>query len=210
MSRFASPRSKQDALVVLVRHGESVVNVQGRMSSDAQGNPLTEKGVAQAEAIALELRKLKVGKIVSSPVLRARQTADIISRGLGLEIEIGQDDRLRERGFGKLEGKLVQGYVWRFEKGTGVETFESLSSRMNSFMGEAERGVIIAVSHGDTMRAPVLGILGLDELSGFGMRAYNTNLAIIHVKNGSSRLIAFGVPIINDNLLERIPKKFRA
>lgn len=200
---------KQDALLVLVRHGQSEVNTKGIFSSGREGYPLTDVGREQAGAIAQELKKLNVSKVYSSPVLRAVETATIISTNLGLSFE--QDERLAERGFGSLEGKAYSGYSWRMNKEDyGIEEFGILSARMNSFMNDLGNGVIVAVTHGDTMRAPALRILGLDETSGFGLRAYNANIAVIQIKNGWHALIAFGMPVVSDDLLRKIPERFLA
>lgn len=199
---------KQDALLVLVRHGQSEVNTKGIFSSSRDLYPLTEKGREQAQAVAQELKKLNVSKMYSSPVLRAVETASIISTTLGVSFE--QDERLAERGFGKLEGTSGTDYSWRFSRDSGIEEFGILAARMNSFMNDLSDGVIVAVTHGDTMRAPALRILGLDETSGFGLKAFNANVAIIQIKNGWHALIAFGMPVINEDLLKKIPDRFLA
>ena len=206
MKEVAQRRS--DALLVLVRHGESSGNIGGVMSSNFDTHPLTAKGEAQAGKIALELAKLRVDRIVSSPVLRARQTAGIISDELGLEVTI--DDRLRERGFGLIEGTVAGNYVWRFLKDKGIETYEEIAARVNSFIGKLKPGVTVAVTHGDTMKAPILSILGLDEISGFGIRHYNTNIAMIYVHGGDRSIITFGMPLLNEDVLQRVPEKFKA
>ena len=200
---------KQDTLLVLVRHGQSEVNTKGIFSSSRDSYPLTETGKAQAGAISEELKKLNVSRVYSSPVLRAVETATIISTNLGLSFE--QDERLAERGFGSLEGTSYSGYSWRMKKEAyGVEEFGILCARMNSFMNDLGNGVIVAVTHGDTMRAPALRMLGLDETSGFGLRAYNANIAVIQIKDGWHALIAFGMPIVSEELLKKIPDRFLA
>ena len=201
--------SKQDVLLVLVRHGQSEVNTKGIFSSSRDNYPLTEKGREQAGAISEELKKLNVSKIYSSPVKRAVETATIISTNLGLNFE--QDDRLAERGFGSLEGTSYSGYSWRMKKEEyGVEEFGILCARMNSFMNDLSNGVVVAVTHGDTMRAPALRMLGLDETSGFGLRAHNANIAVIQIKDGWHALIAFGMPMVSEELLKKIPERFLA
>ena len=198
---------RPDALLVLVRHGESAGNVGGVMSSKVDTHPLTPKGERQARIIASELAKLRVDRVVSSPLLRARQTAGIISDGLGLEVAI--DERLRERGFGLIEGTVGGNYVWRFLKDKGIETYEEIAARVNSFIGELKPGVTIAVTHGDTMRAPILSILGLDEISGFGIRHYNTNIAMIYVRGSDRSIVTFGMPLLNEDVLQRVPDRFK-
>lgn len=202
---------KSDALIVLVRHGESEGNTGMILSSNIHALPLIERGREQALAVSAELGKLKVDRIVSSPLLRAQQTAGIISDRLGLGMhEITLDYRLRERGFGYLEGTIMDDYSWRFRTGQGIETYDEIANRINSFLSCAKQGVTVAVTHGDTMKAAVLSSLGLDELSGFGIRHYNTNMTIIYVQGEKRSLITFGMPVLDESLLERIPGRFRA
>ena len=79
--------------VILIRHGETDWNVQGRI----QGHlpiPLNERGLAQAEAVAARLEVVPFAALYSSDLLRARQTAEAVGRGCGHEVRT--DARLRE------------------------------------------------------------------------------------------------------------------
>lgn len=200
---------RREALVVLVRHGESQGNVEGLFSSDKNTLPLTPLGEQQARVTARELKKLKVTRVVSSEVLRARQTAGIISAELDLEVVT--DSRLNERHMGRLEETVSQGPTWRFIRDSGVESFPELVARSSSFLHDADSGVVIGVSHGDVVRAPALWALGLDEISGFGIRSYNANMSIYHIQpNHEVALIAVGLPLLDELVLARIPKQFIA
>ena len=196
----------REALIVLVRHAQSEGNTEGILSSSKETLPLTQKGVEQAKNIVKELNKLQVKKMFSSEILRARQTAEIISSGIGVSFKT--DARLNERNFGTLEGLKTSSYMWRLARDSKAETYPELAERANSFIKDGHEGVIVAVSHGDTIRAPVLNLLNLDELSGFGMRNYNTNMTIFHVRDETVKLIAFGIPILMEEILYRIPEKF--
>lgn len=89
--------------VYFVRHGESEANVQHVITNRGHAYPLTEKGRAQAQALTEELTGAGITRIVSSPLLRAAQTAEILSAGLGLSYEVA--DALREFDCGVLEGR---------------------------------------------------------------------------------------------------------
>lgn len=201
-------RNSNNALIVLVRHGQSEGNTTGILSRNHETLPLTSKGVQQAEAVSKELNKLKVEIIVSSPLLRARQTAEIIAERIGLGFTM--DTRLQERDFGQLEGTLADSYRWRFEKGKGIETLDQIFFRVKSFMDDVYDGVLVGVTHGDTMKAPILKLLGLDEISGFGVRNYNTNMTIIQKTGSTYELIGFGLPVLTNELLKRIPQNFKS
>ncbi len=85
------------------RHGESEANVLREISNRGQRHPLTEKGRQQAQALAAELLPAGITAIYTSPLLRAVQTAEILSEALGVGFEV--TDALREYDCGILEGK---------------------------------------------------------------------------------------------------------
>ena len=85
------------------RHGESEANVLREISNRGLKHPLTEKGRQQAQALAAELLPAGITAIYTSPLLRAVQTAEILSEALGVGFEV--TDALREYDCGILEGK---------------------------------------------------------------------------------------------------------
>ena len=90
----------------IVRHGETSWNADHRLQGH-QDIPLNEMGLAQAEAAGRYLHKrhqqLPFSAVVSSDLIRARQTADEIARALAITVEA--DPGLRERHYGQFEGK---------------------------------------------------------------------------------------------------------
>ena len=86
--------------IYIVRHGESYTNVSGRVMSSTD-LPLTERGILQAEAAHKYLKDVKFDHVFSSPLLRARQTAEIV---YGDKDNIQICDELKEMLFGELEG----------------------------------------------------------------------------------------------------------
>jgi probable phosphoglycerate mutase len=85
------------------RHGESEANVLGVISNRGQRHPLTPQGRQQALALARELQPAAITGIFTSPLLRALQTAEIVSQALDVRYEI--TDALREYDCGILEGR---------------------------------------------------------------------------------------------------------
>ncbi len=85
-----------------VRHGESEANLLKEFSNSGLKHPLTAQGVAQAQGRAQSLEGLGIERVYSSPVLRARQTAQIIAGCLGAPLEI--TEALREWDVGVYEG----------------------------------------------------------------------------------------------------------
>jgi len=86
---------------ILVRHGETPLSVERRFSGHGDA-ALTERGEAQAAAVAKALSGLGVDAIVSSPLRRTRQTAAAISAALGVDVTV--DDGFAESDFGEWEG----------------------------------------------------------------------------------------------------------
>jgi len=87
-----------------VRHGESTYNAEGRLQGQSDRPVLSERGRRQSAAAAEALAAFPVETIYSSPLSRARQTAEIIAGRLGLEIR--SDPRLKEIDVGVFEDRL--------------------------------------------------------------------------------------------------------
>lgn len=166
-------------MIVLVRHGETFWNREGRIQGHAESD-LTPLGVRQAQAMAAtvgELVRRDGGdgwRLISSPIGRARRTAERVAETTGLPIEI--DARLAEISQGAWEGRLrseiahihPEAFARRewFFGAPGGETFEDVTARaldwLASLPPEPERRVI-AVSHGVTGRLLRGAYVGLDR-----------------------------------------------
>lgn len=161
--------------LILVRHGETDWNVQGRFQGQSDP-PLNEQGLAQAGKLTLELAGEKVGAVYTSDLQRARQTAEILARSLGAPLRI--DPRLREIHQGKWEGMVVEeirrGYPQEFARRAadplasvppGGESVRRVQQRALEAAGEivarhpAEKVVI--VSHGLVLALIRIHFLGL-------------------------------------------------
>jgi broad specificity phosphatase PhoE len=97
--------------IYLVRHGQTVWNEEGRLcgSSDV---PLSDEGLAQARKLAARLKDIGIASIYSSPLLRARQTAEAIAAHHRVEVKIEPD--LREIDYGDWEGLKVADVLEQF------------------------------------------------------------------------------------------------
>lgn len=91
--------------VYVVRHGETDYNLQRRYTGRVDV-PLNETGEAQAREAAMALRDRSIDVILSSPLLRARQTAAAIAKELRLSVQLV--DEFVERNEGVLEGLTVE------------------------------------------------------------------------------------------------------
>ncbi len=95
-----------EARLILVRHGETEWNREGRIQGYHADSPLTANGQAQARRLAERLASERVRALHSSDAGRARQTAKPIAAAV--ELEIVYDDALRERNYGIFEGRTYQ------------------------------------------------------------------------------------------------------
>lgn len=157
----------------MVRHGQTPTTgsiLPGR----APGLNLADAGITQAEAVAERLGELKrVDAVYASPLERTRQTAKPIARACGLRVRV--EKGLLECDFGEWTGRslkelaklpewsTVQRYPSGFRFPAG-ESFPEMQVRMVSALARlAERhigGVVVAVSHADTIKAAVADALG--------------------------------------------------
>jgi glucosyl-3-phosphoglycerate phosphatase len=117
---------------LLLRHGESVHNAaqSGEPAAGSEGDRLTDKGVEQACAAGAGLRELGITRLMSSPLRRARETAQAVGEALALEAE--EID---------YTGELTSG-----------ETFEQAVARVRRLKAELEAGeagaLPLLVTHG--------------------------------------------------------------
>jgi probable phosphoglycerate mutase len=96
-------------LFVLVRHGQSVLNVAGVINGDpALDRGLSESGIEQAKQLAGQLAQLPIDLVVVSPFPRAVQTAEIALHGRDVPREV--DPELGDVRIGELEGGSLDDY----------------------------------------------------------------------------------------------------
>ena len=87
-----------------IRHGVTDWNRQGRFQG-LTDNPLNDEGIAQAQAAARRLRGIRLDCVVSSPLIRAVKTAEIIATMSGKPVAV--DAGLIECDFGSFEGRSI-------------------------------------------------------------------------------------------------------
>ena len=135
--------------------------------------PLTDLGHAQAAGAARELAALGPGALVSSDLLRARQTAEHCARATGLAV--ATTPALREQGYGVLEGRPSR-ELWDVVDWTdphwaaeGGESLAQLYARVEAYLRELVDNppatVVALVTHGDTIRAAQAVVAGLGPAS---------------------------------------------
>ena len=159
--------------LLLTRHGETDWNAEGRWQGHSD-TPLNERGRQQARELAAQLAGVDV--VYASDLARARETAEIAARELGLDVIL--DDRLRERGFGVWEGLTSEEIEERFadaharwKSGNGfgadnAEPFDVFAARIHAFLedvlGRHPDADVLLVAHGGSIRVIHALASGLD------------------------------------------------
>ncbi|MDB5108475.1 MAG: putative Alpha-ribazole phosphatase cobC [Candidatus Binatus sp.] len=161
-------------VALLMRHGETAWNREGRVMGRTHIE-LDEHGRAQVESAIPFARMIAPEVIVSSPLIRARQSAEIIASGLG-GIPIIEDPQISEVQYGRWEGKVYDDLVndedyARYREHPldtptpGGETMHEVQARgVNAVRRAIENNPgkrILFVSHGDIIRTVICHFMGL-------------------------------------------------
>lgn len=168
------------AIIYLVRHGETDWNVDGRFMGQFDV-PLNERGRRQAAALASRLAQEvpEWGQVVSSDLLRTRETRDIVLAGA--DYAATEDARLREIYGGGMEGltreeqRIQFPEWWRASRGElsdgvrfpGGESFEDMRRRVVDAIDEvslSKDDPILVVTHGGVVQAVLSDILHLPRV----------------------------------------------
>lgn len=160
--------------LLLVRHGETDWNRERRFQGHADP-PLNDRGRRQARELASTLAGDGISAVYASPLLRARETAEIVAAELGLAVAL--DDRLMEVDVGswsgltrdEIEARFPEEFVrWRtgghgWEDG---ETYEELAARaLQALLGIGAahpHETVLVVGHGGTVRSLLAHAAQLD------------------------------------------------
>lgn len=150
----------------LIRHGGSEGNERGVISCKINNQDhLTDAGKKEAISSAKKLKSEEIDIIISSPLTRTRETAEIIAEEIGSSKEkVIIDDRLAEIACGEHDGELWVGFDFR-KKSPGYEKLDSIFFRVMQVMYEIDKKYqgknILIVSHGGPLNVLELGSKGL-------------------------------------------------
>jgi broad specificity phosphatase PhoE len=184
--------------LLLIRHGESEGNAELRLQGQGE-YPLTERGLEQGRLLAERLRPLSLAAFYSSPVRRARQTADVIAEVTGLEVT--ELPGVEEYDFGELSGmtyrELAEKHpeiVEQYRRGPDYPSFPGGEDRdafrrrvCEALWSVAERhpGASVAVvAHAGPIGVFCLEVLGLPYRRPLPLRIYNGSITVVEVRDG--------------------------
>lgn len=196
----------------LVRHGETAWNklrkVQGR--SDI---PLNDYGKLLAGQTALGLKEVPFDLAYTSPLIRARETAEIILAGRN--IPIYDEPRIQEMGFGVSEGMCCQGEgrapesdefnklftdTYHYKVPEGGESVNRVIMRVHEFLEELyqqkelQDKTILISTHGASLTAMLNCIKGETDIGKFWVNGVPKNCAVteVEVMEGKAQIIEEG------------------
>lgn len=138
--------------IKFVRHGETDLNSPIRRIQGISDYDLNANGIKQAKNIRNKLAKEDFDVIISSPLKRAKHTAEIINELRNLDLIL--DDRIIERNYGQLEGAVFKkdycNLNYDFES-IGGESMEKYKARLKDFISEIKKQYydkkVLVVSH---------------------------------------------------------------
>lgn len=152
--------------IFLARHGQDIDNAN-KVLSGHRNMPLTDAGIEQVLTLAQDIKQIGINfeKIYTSPLLRAKETAEILARKMNVaEPEVLRD--LIERDFGPSSGRNIASVLQEHQKDIlsspgenyiinleGAETFPNILTRGRHVIGFVKThhrdGNILLVTHGD-------------------------------------------------------------
>jgi len=179
--------------IIFLRHGQAKNNTERVLAGRTPGVPLTEEGVDQSEKAAKFLEDMNISAIYSSPIERAKNTAEIVGKHNSIDVKI--DDRLIEIDMGKFTGRPYDeifsshGNVFmKFYNGeleiahNGVETFVEVKKRI---LGMADHVIenhpdenVVLVTHMDPIKAMLSTIISLSPENLYELIIANGSLNI--------------------------------
>lgn len=187
---------KPARLILLVRHGQTTFNVEGRLPGQLPGVALTDEGRRQAQRAAVALAGLPLSTVLASPLERARETAEIIARGWALPVTL--DERLMDTDVAYWSGQKIEDINrtdprWKAfvehptEPPEGVESLTSVQQRSVAVVEDILRDPalgnhIVLVAHADVVKLIVAHYSRMSVES----------IRYVAIGNASISVLAFG------------------
>ncbi len=183
-------------LAIFMRHGQAENNIKRILVGRYKESHLTEEGRQQVSGTAELLKNMSVDKIISSPVTRTIETAEIVSKILNLDYSI--DERLYEIDLGTLAGTQYDEVIEKHGdlflefylnkknsilESHNVESFSSVRERIKNLLDEImiqyPSKNILMVTHLDPIKAAISNILELSPSALYNWHMRNAALAIL-------------------------------
>jgi len=192
--------------LILLRHGETEWNLQGRWQGQAADTSLTEAGCEQARIVARRLQTFPIEAIYSSDLRRAFETARITGQALGLEPQ--PDLGLRESDIGRWTGQSWEDIRRRWPEQVaamlagedvrrgGGESFSEMRVRIAAatrrILARHPGQTVLLVSHGAVLRSLIAHVLdaSIPQMHRIAIGG-NTAISIVQQTHGRLRLVSY-------------------
>ena len=198
----------------IIRHGETALNTKGVLQGRLD-EPLNENGRKLAAITGRGMKGVRFDACISSPLSRARETAEILLRESGNAIPIRTDDRLLEMDFGDMEAKKISemGDVsmsfftapFHFPGFPNGETIRGLCDRTQPFLKELiakDDGKTYLIStHCCAMRAMTHCLMEDPDDFWLGHAPYNCSVTIVEAVGGDARVTDIDKVFYDSNLV---------
>ena len=194
--------------IIFLRHGQATNNTERILAGQTEGFPLTDTGIIQAEHTAELLQHMNISAIYSSPIQRAKHTAEIVGKHNSIDVTI--DERLIELNMGKFTGMQYDeiftshGNVFmKFYNGeseiahNGVETLDQVKKRVlqivNYVTEKHPDENVVLVTHMDPIKIMLSTIVNLSPVNLFELIIANASLNIFREKEQKFSLSGLNV-----------------
>ena len=181
-------------MIIFLRHAQAENNTKRILAGRTEGVPLTKTGIEQAERIAKYLAPIDISAIYSSPIERAKHTAEIVAKNCSLDVVL--DERLTEINMGKFTrmnyddmfAKYGNIFLKFYENDPvisehEVETFPDVQKRVlemvDHVLKKHNNENVILVTHMDTIKSMLAKVMNLVPKTLFELIIANASLTII-------------------------------
>ena len=181
-------------MIIFLRHAQAENNTKRILAGRTEGVPLTKTGIEQAERIAKYLAPIDISAIYSSPIERAKHTAEIVAKNCSLDVVL--DERLTEINMGKFTrmnyddmfAKYGNIFLKFYENDPvisehEVETFPNVQKRVldlvDHVLKKHNNENVILVTHMDPIKSMLAKVMNLVPKTLFELIIANASLTII-------------------------------
>lgn len=194
--------------LLFVRHGQTTWNVEHRLPGQLPGVALSDIGRQQAARLAESLTILPLSAIISSPLERASDTAEIIAKGRGLDVQFEPD--LMDTDVGRWSGQIIEELTkndpaWKeyvrdpTVAPEGIETFPQVQQRV---VAAVERWRVrenigaypVFVAHADVVKLLIAHYTGLEVKRAGSLSIDNASVSLVEIDNEhqDQRVVSIG------------------
>ncbi|MBU1111110.1 histidine phosphatase family protein [Patescibacteria group bacterium] len=172
---------------LIFRHGEA------ETIGPDETRPLTMRGREQAACLGRRLSSFNASVFITSPLLRARQTAETVNKYLNLDLQI--DERLREVGSYRMFYEIAsgEGYQRRNTLGDFNRTQLKLIEFIKDVSVQHDGKTILISAHGNIIQALLAITIGITDIDALNrLIVANTGLTVLEwLKDDNYQLVVF-------------------